>query len=268
MTSQEILQSDVLDILFENRNKHYGAYSLRRFYNHRMYWALAGTLSLPFVLFFFIKPHHLPAPPDAPVPDVEVQTVVLPTDIPPEAPRPPEPLPQPPAARVAQEQLTGIRITSQPEVDAPVPMQIDLAIAAIASQPGRGLPGEVPQPVPEGKGTGNAAPAEKEEPRPAEPDLAPEFPGGQAAWAHFLNRFLHPPDELQAGEKKTVLVRFLVSTDGSITGLEVVRSAGNTFDNEVLRVLKKMPKWKPARQNGRPVAVTFTQPVTFIGLEE
>jgi protein TonB len=48
----------------------------------------------------------------------------------------------------------------------------------------------------------------------------------------------------------------------------VVQSAGAVFDNEVIRVLKKMPKWKPAIQNGQPVAVTFTQPVTFQAVEE
>jgi protein TonB len=48
----------------------------------------------------------------------------------------------------------------------------------------------------------------------------------------------------------------------------VLQSGGSVFDNEVIRVLKKMPKWKAAIQNGRAIAVTFTQPVTFVGVEQ
>jgi protein TonB len=78
----------------------------------------------------------------------------------------------------------------------------------------------------------------------------PEFPGGAQAWIAFLNKHLQAPDELNAGERKTTLVRFLVSEDGSIMSFEILQSAGSAFDNEVIRVLKKMPKWKPAVQKG------------------
>jgi protein TonB len=96
----------------------------------------------------------------------------------------------------------------------------------------------------------------------------PEFPGGVNAWSAFLGRHLRVPDDLEAGERRTVQVKFWVGEDGSVTRFEVVQSAGAVFDNEVIRVLKKMPKWKPAIQNGQPVAVTFTQPVTFQAVEE
>jgi protein TonB len=64
------------------------------------------------------------------------------------------------------------------------------------------------------------------------------------------------------------MVKFAVGVDGSITHFEIIQSGGTDFDNEVIRVLKKMPKWKPAVQNGRNVAVMFTQPVTFMAFEE
>jgi protein TonB len=73
---------------------------------------------------------------------------------------------------------------------------------------------------------------------------------------------------LEAGQKRSVLVRFSVSEDGSVTQFEIVQSGGEAFDREVLRVLRKMPRWKPAIQNGRPVSVLFTQPVTFVAMEE
>jgi protein TonB len=73
------------------------------------------------------------------------------------------------------------------------------------------------------------------------------------------------PGDLEDGEKKIVVVRFIVSTEGSLTGFEVLQSAGNIYDQEVIRVLKKMPKWKPALQNSVPVSKSFTQPVSFVG---
>jgi protein TonB len=95
-----------------------------------------------------------------------------------------------------------------------------------------------------------------------------EYPGGRQAWTAFLNRHLRTPAELEAGQKRVVMVKFAVGVDGSITHFEIIQSGGTAFDNEVIRVLKKMPKWKPAVQNGRNVAVMFTQPVTFMAFEE
>src|SRR5690606_24460805 len=78
----------------------------------------------------------------------------------------------------------------------------------------------------------------------------PEFPGGMKAWLKYLQRNLRIPDGLMAGETKTVLIRFKVDADGAVTGFEVLQSAGTEYDEEVMRVLKKMPKWKPALQQG------------------
>ena len=83
-----------------------------------------------------------------------------------------------------------------------------------------------------------------------------------------MQKNLIAPEELEAGDKKMVAIRFQVSPEGVVTNFEVVQSAGKSFDNEVIRVLRKMPRWKPAIQNGQPVARAFTQPVTFVGVEQ
>lgn len=67
------------------------------------------------------------------------------------------------------------------------------------------------------------------------------------------------------GERKTVVVKFNVSADGSISNIQVVQSAGAAFDAEVLRVMARMPKWKSAIENGKPANAVITQPVTFFG---
>jgi len=91
------------------------------------------------------------------------------------------------------------------------------------------------------------------------------FPGGEEVWSNFLKRNLNPPSELKANEKKVVQVKFIVNEDGSIKEVEIVQSAGPSFDKEVIRVLKRMPYWKPAVENGRRVDTVITKSITFIG---
>lgn len=98
-------------------------------------------------------------------------------------------------------------------------------------------------------------------------DRNAEFPGGVKGWKEFLNKNLQVPAELEAGQKKTVVVQFIVKADGSVSDFLISESAGNACDREVLRVMKKMPKLIPAMQNGKPVSVTFMQPITFVGVE-
>jgi protein TonB len=87
-------------------------------------------------------------------------------------------------------------------------------------------------------------------------------------WQFLSRNICEAPQDLEPGEKRTALIRFHVAEDGSITNFQVLQSAGTAFDNEVIRVLKKMPKWTPAVKAGLPVSVSFTQAVTFVGQEE
>lgn len=101
--------------------------------------------------------------------------------------------------------------------------------------------------------------------KPAEPKgIAPAFPGGAEAWSAFLRRYLYPPASLGEGEVREALVQFLVAADGSVSDFKILQSAGEEFDKELLRVLKRTPKWKPAIENGRQVAATVTQRVVFV----
>ena len=121
--------------------------------------------------------------------------------------------------------------------------------------------------IPSENSTGNEV-EKAEPPKEIKPNKQPQFPGGMQAWAAFLNKNLQVPQELESNEKRIVNIRFHVDVDGMITNFHIVQSGGAAFDNEVIRVLKRMPKWMPALQGGKPVAVSFTQPVTFMGVEE
>jgi TonB family protein len=104
----------------------------------------------------------------------------------------------------------------------------------------------------------------QEETSPQLKNSSAAFPGGEEVWMNFLKRNLNPPSELKTNEKKVVRVQFIVNGDGSIKEVEIVQSAGPSFDKEVIRVLKRMPYWKPAVENGRRVNAVITKSITFI----
>ncbi len=92
----------------------------------------------------------------------------------------------------------------------------------------------------------------------------PEFPGGDIEMMKFIQKNLrYPPFAQKNGIQGRVTVSFIVERDGSITGVEVLRSPAEELSNEAIRVVKCMPKWKPGTQRGKPVRVKFMMPITF-----
>ena len=92
----------------------------------------------------------------------------------------------------------------------------------------------------------------------------PQFPGGEAAMYKWLgDNIVYPAAASEEGVQGRVVVEFVVGKDGSITNVRVVRPRHPALDKEAVRVIKSMPKWVPGRNNGQPVKVTFTLPVTF-----
>lgn len=92
----------------------------------------------------------------------------------------------------------------------------------------------------------------------------PEFNGGVAAMYKWLSdNIVYPSAASEEGVQGRVVVEFVVGKDGSITNVRVVRPRHPALDKEAVRVVKAMPKWIPGRNNGQPVKVTYTLPVTF-----
>ena len=95
-------------------------------------------------------------------------------------------------------------------------------------------------------------------------EVMPEFPGGMEAMMKYLSENIKYPE--QAKEKNTqgrVLVTFIVEKNGSISDVKVVKGIGNGCDEEAVRVISAMPKWKPGMQNGKKVRVNFAIPISF-----
>ena len=92
----------------------------------------------------------------------------------------------------------------------------------------------------------------------------PEFPGGMAECYKWIGKELqYPTTSAENGIQGRVVVSFVVNTDGSISDAKVTRSVDPHLDKEALRVISKMPKWKPAKQNGKPVRCAFNLPLRF-----
>lgn len=93
---------------------------------------------------------------------------------------------------------------------------------------------------------------------------APGFPSGEEAFYKYLSENItYPQQAKDAGIQGRVVVGFVVMDDGSIVNVEVVRGIGGGCDEEAVRVVKAMPKWKPAIYNGKPVNVHYSLPITF-----
>ena len=92
-------------------------------------------------------------------------------------------------------------------------------------------------------------------------DELPSFPGGISQW--LSQNLQYPPIAQENGIQGTVVVQFVVEKNGSLSDVKVIRSKDPSLDNEALRVVRNMPKWKPGKLNGSPVRVSFTLPITF-----
>ncbi len=113
--------------------------------------------------------------------------------------------------------------------------------------------------------------APQEKPKEKEPnkvftfvDQKPEFPGGDAALYKFISdNLIYPPTAVENGIQGRVIVQFVVTKTGSIGNVKVVRSVDHDLDNEAIRVCKKLPNFIPGKQDGQPVNVWYTLPITF-----
>jgi protein TonB len=106
---------------------------------------------------------------------------------------------------------------------------------------------------------------------PAEPEPyvvvqeMPSFPGGKEALLRYISEtVVYPEDAIQNRIEGTVILRFVVSSTGEVTRVEVTRSVDPLLDSEALRVISSLPRWKPGRQDGNPVPVWFSVPVVFV----
>lgn len=96
------------------------------------------------------------------------------------------------------------------------------------------------------------------------PQEMPEFPGGQEALAAFMKKEVkYPKKAKRAGIEGQVVVGFIVDKDGSVTDVTVAKGVDPLLDEEAMRAVRLMPKWRPGMMNGKPVKTKFNLPVRF-----
>ena len=274
MTNTEIIQASLLDIIFENRNKKYGAYALRKGYNARLLTALGAAMSIMLLLVVgsLLNSKNVSVVPVKKNRDeLVIRAIVMPTEKPAEQDKPKETVKSKPVKRVAEIKYTNvINIKKDDLVKEVMPPVDNLSGKLTSTQNVMGIPDDhkvkdIPNLAENGNGSG---PNQSNEAEFKIQEKDPEFPGGAEAMKNFLARYLNTPEQLEDGEKKVVKIRFKVDKDGSVNTFEIVTSGGDLFDSEVLRVCKKMPRWTPAIQNGINVPVSYVLPITFIGVVE
>ena len=92
----------------------------------------------------------------------------------------------------------------------------------------------------------------------------PEFPGGVEALMDFVAKnVVYPQEAMDKEISGRVFVSFIVEKDGSVNEVEVKKGIGGGCDDEAVRVIKAMPKWKPGKMKGKPVRVSYMMPITF-----
>ncbi len=93
-------------------------------------------------------------------------------------------------------------------------------------------------------------------------EVSPEFPGGEAEMAKFINEtFVYPSISVEMGEQGIVHLEFVVNKDGSIEEVKVLAGVSDALDKEALRVVGQMPKWTPGENAGKPVNVRYIIPI-------
>lgn len=273
MEANKILQADLLDLLFEDRNKEYGAYELRRKYNKRITLALTITATVAALIVGATFLSKALGPSDDAI--VEVRDVVV-ENIQEEAPPPPPPPPPPPQAPPPPPQLETAKFTppvikkddevKQEEI--PPIEKLEQVVVADKSQEGLKGPDILAPPVVDNNTkVVEVKPAEDENKVFEKVEIEATVNINQ--WRRHLESQLqrYIEDAASSGMTPgtyTVNVRFLVERDGSITDVRSLNDPGYGLGQGAVETVKRGPKWNPGEQNGRKVRSYHTQPITFV----
>jgi protein TonB len=274
MEPNQIKSAHFLDILFDGRNKDYGAYELRKTYNRRITKAMIGTGAMIGLLLLGWSLSGMKK-------DKAIIPVVAPDFTTVNIKEVDKPMPLPPVHKAAAPLVATTRITTTrivpdnqvrpdekpPENDAADNMKIGDHNAAgaaddgIEAPPGQGAVAGVVE-----------APKKKDDDDGIFIDVQIEasYPGGISAWGRFLHKnFQYPEEALDKQISGTVMVQFIVDKEGNVSNVEVLSGPDQGgLREEALRVIKKSGKWIPAQQNGRYVKSYRRQPVIFIAPQD
>jgi protein TonB len=264
-------QQNFNDVVFENRNKNYGAYAIRSAYGNTVFKSLLTVCltSSAFALIAYLLTRQLaeaPAIAGQIIPDVSTTVYLPPEETPePRSPRPPMPHATPPPASSG---IFGTRIvdTLAVETNSQSTQENVPALASTTSvtgsstiEPNTGGGG--------GQGTGSTGSGSSPEGSNAVlfADSEPEFEGGLRALYQFVAlRLRYPQRASEEGREGTVYVKFIVDEKGKVGSITLQNNLGFGLNEEALRVVSMIPDFKaPAKVNGKPVKMYYQLPIRF-----
>jgi len=268
------------DLVFEGKNKDFGAYVIRtestKRHNLAVLWALVGSLAVTALTFGLIQANKYLE--ERRLASQHDQTEVF-VDLTAEEPEPEKQIIEPEKPEVIPEeevsstiQVTELQIVEDEQVreedeiiSMDERMQSDAIAGTVTHLDGSTDLNNFNQAV-------NEVVVEDKKPvveaKPEEifksVEQMPQFPGGEAALMKFLASHInYPPMAAENNVQGKVIVQFVVDKTGKVGEVKVVRNVDKDLDNEAIRVCKALPKFTPGRQNGRPVSVWYTLPIQF-----
>ncbi|HEX3768402.1 MAG TPA: TonB family protein [Puia sp.] len=266
MEINKILSADILDIIFDGRNKDYGAYDLRKTYNKRIRTSLLvmGGLVLALVAGYFINNYQgKGVVAKQVVKDVQLEDIKEEKKN--EPPPPPPPPKEPPKVEMAK--FTPPKIVKDEEVKAEEkPPEVEkLEDTKIGTANQEGIKDDnITAPPADNKGVVEAPKDNTDYDKTfTKVEIESDYPGGTAAWQRYLQKNLQYPEEAQNNEiQGQVVVKFIVDKEGKVSEVEAI-SGPNELREEAMRVIRKSGNWTPAVQNGRKVKSYKSQPINF-----
>lgn len=252
------------NLVFQNRNHEYGAYTIRRDYNHHLFLALFISTGI-FLSAFIIPKMLLNSHASSIVLIPKTEQVIIHYDITPPIIKP-EAIAPPPAKEIptkkaaTQNNITPIVVDNK--VDQTLVINDKIINPGTITKPGDAVLPVVTKPiVDDGLGKEVAPPAII-----IAPEVMPTFPGGEAALFRYLQSNINYPfGAKENGIKGTIYVGFVIDASGKAVMLSILKGVrgGKDLEAEAMRVIGNMPNWLPGLQNNKPVAVQFSLPVKF-----
>jgi protein TonB len=259
----DLLKSQWLEIVFEGRNKLYGAYYLRANNGKTtMRSLIIGGIVFTFLVSIPVLANLLPDGSDDAVLDQKITTVKLP---PKEKPKENLPPPPPPPPKVDQVKFVKPVVAKAEEVTEEPPKVEEIKDKKIGAETIKGDPDAELTVEPVGNGPKDVVEEDNEIYNTAGIEVKPDFPGGIEKFYKFVAKNYQTPEE--EGLKGKVFVSFVVEKDGSLTDIKVIRDIGFGTGKEAIRVLKSCPKWTPGEQNGKKVRVLYSLPINIQSAE-
>lgn len=244
------------DIVFELRNKEYGAYSLRKKYNRNV--IIGGLIGILVLGTAVITPHLYAKAMESKKTREERQLEMVMEDLdkPAEQVAPPPPPPPPPAETVQQNRyVPPVVVDSVKPEDAVQLMTADQANTEVVNQEYVEAVEEVKEEVAEVEA----------EPEPfVVVEEMPMFPGGDPALLAYIAEHTNYPEVAKENNiQGRVIVRFCVTARGTVSQISVLKGVDPELDKEAMRVVSTLPEFKPGKQGGKPVPVWYMVPITF-----